>query len=207
MFDSSRKKRLFSEKRYSYPIKGNQSFPRTSFLPGDLSGQEILSRAIRVNQAGEYGAVRIYEGHMAISQYRNIRSALFSAMLENEKAHLAVFNKLLIQYRIRPTILQPLWHVLGFALGASSAFLGEKVAMICTVAIEEVIEQHYTRQVIILGDMAPELRDTILTCRDEESAHRSVCLEYDIAGHPAFPFLSNLLKVGSQLAIWLSERV
>lgn len=182
------------------------SVPGIRRLPGDPPGQEILARMIRVDQAGEYGAVRIYEGQIAILENRPCAAALH-AMAENEKAHLATFNKLLVLYRIRPTALQPVWYILGFALGASSALLGEKIAMICTVAVEEVIEAHYAEQVRILGVAEPELREVILRYRDEELSHRATCLTYVATQHPAFPILSSFIKASSRIAIWLSERI
>lgn len=161
---------------------------------------------IRVNQAGEYGAVRIYEGQMAVLKHADCATAL-RAMTENEKIHLATFNRLLVQRRVRPTVLQPLWHVMGFALGAGTALLGEKTAMVCTVAVEEVIEEHYAQQAHILGRAESELRDVVLKYRDDELVHRETALAHGALQHPAYPLLSTVIKTGSRLAIWLSERL
>ncbi|VBB69238.1 2-octaprenyl-3-methyl-6-methoxy-1,4-benzoquinol hydroxylase [invertebrate metagenome] len=178
-------------------------------LLGERPRKEIRARVIRVNQAGEYGAVRIYEGQMVVLKHKAC-AAVLRAMTENEKTHLATFNDLLVKKRVRPTILQPLWHILGFTLGASTALLGEKAAMACTVAIEEVIEGHYTRQLYMLdedeeGDR--ELLKVIRQCREDEREHRAIGLTHGATQHPASPVLSTLIKAASRLAIWLSERV
>jgi ubiquinone biosynthesis monooxygenase Coq7 len=134
-------------------------------------------------------------------------------MLEQEEHHLATFNRLVGERRVRPTALQPFWHIAGFALGAGTALLGEKAAMACTVAVEEVIDEHYAAQVAELDEMAetgtpePELRDTCETFRLEELEHRDTGLEHGAEGAPAYPLLSAAVKAGSRLAIWLSTRI
>ena len=175
-------------------------------LLGDLSHKEIIKRIIRVNQAGEYGAVRIYEGQMVVLQKSACASTL-RAMTTNEKTHLATFNSFLVQYRVRPTALQPIWHVLGFFLGVSTALLGEKAAMACTVAVEEVIEAHYAQQLNTLQKTDHELRAVITQYRQEELEHREIALTHGAAQHVAFPLLGTIVKAGSRLAIWLSERL
>ena len=175
-------------------------------LPGDPPRQEMLARMLRVDQAGEYGAVRIYEGQMALLKHRECARTV-REMAENEKTHLATFNKLLVERRVRPTALQPVWHVLGFALGAGTALLGERMAMVCTMAVEEVIEEHYAEQARTLDGAEPELREVILRYRDEELEHREIALAHGAAQHPASPLLSTAIKAGARLAIWLSERV
>ena len=175
-------------------------------LPGDPPRREMLARMLRVDQAGEYGAVRIYEGQSAVLKDSDCAHTV-REMAENEKTHLATFNKLLIERRVRPTALQPVWHVLGFALGAGTALLGEKAAMACTVAVEEVIEAHYARPARALGETDPDLREVILRYRDDELEHRENALAHGAAQHPASPLLSTVIKTGARLAIWLSERV
>lgn len=177
--------------------------------PGDLSRQEVLARMIRVNQAGEYGAIRIYEGQIAVLKRKGCSVAL-RAMAENEKTHLATFNRFLVQRRVRPTVLQPVWHILGFVLGAGTALLGERAVMVCTVAVEEVIEAHYSRQAHTLdgGAESEELREVILKYRDDELEHRSIALMHGGATRaPAYLLLNTVIKTGSYLAIWLSERM
>ena len=106
-------------------------------LPGDLSKDKLIARIIRVDQAGEYGAKRIYEGQLAVLGGSSDEPVL-REMAETEKHHLETFNQLMVSRRVRPTALAPLWHVAGFALGAGTALIGREAAMACTVAVEEV---------------------------------------------------------------------
>ena len=117
-------------------------------LPGDPSKEEYVERLIRVDHAGEYGAVRIYEGQLAVLGKKS-SGPLVRHMLEQEKAHLTAFDKLSAERRVRPTALMPIWHIAGFALGAATAMMGEKAAMACTVGVEEAIDEHYQRQTIL----------------------------------------------------------
>ena len=100
---------------------------------------------IRVNQAGEHGAVRIYQGQLAVLGDSSVGEDI-RHMAEQEKEHKRIFDDLLATHRVRPTILSPLWHGAGYALGCLTALLGKKGAMVCTVAVEEVIEAHYQEQ-------------------------------------------------------------
>ncbi|MDJ0935432.1 MAG: demethoxyubiquinone hydroxylase family protein [Kiloniellales bacterium] len=160
---------------------------------------------IRVDQAGEYGARRIYEGQLAVLG-RSPAAATIRKMHEQELAHLETFDRLIAERRVRPTLLQPVWHVAGFALGAATALLGEKAAMACTVAVEEVIDEHYAGQSERLGEDEAELKKTIEDFRADELEHRDIGLEHDAEGAPVYPVLSGAIKAGSRLAIWLSER-
>ena len=179
--------------------------------PGDLSPRQIVERILRVDQAGEYGAIRIYAGQRAVLRRRlppghKARQAV-EHMARQEQRHKQAFDDLLIERRVRPTLLQPLWHVAGFALGAASAMLGEKAAMACTVAVEEVIDEHYARQAAILGDDEKPLRAAIEEFREEELEHRNEALEQGAEQAPAYPMLSSGIKAVSRLAIWLSTRI
>ena len=118
-----------------------QTVKRRTRLPGDLTEAERIDRILRVDLAGEYGARRIYEGQLSVLGAR-ADSESIRTMYEQEKAHLATFEKLLVERRARPSALTPLWHVAGFALGAATAMLGREAAMACTVAVEEVIDEH-----------------------------------------------------------------
>lgn len=175
------------------------------YLPGDLSPEERLARMIRVDHAGEYGARRIYEGQLAVLG-KSACAPTLKHMHEQELHHLQTFEKLLVANRVRPTALQPVWHMAGFALGAATAMLGEKAAMACTVAVEEVIDEHYAGQQAQLGDDQAELNDTIETFRQEELEHRDIGLEHGAEETPGYELLSGAVKAGSRLAIWLSER-
>lgn len=174
-------------------------------LPGDLSDADLIERFIRVNQAGEYGAVRIYEGQIEVLG-GSACGPVLRRMAEQEKEHLRTFDRMVAERRVRPTILTPLWHLAGFALGAGTALLGERAAMACTVAVEEVIDQHYARQIEQLNDDEAELRDTVTAFRDDEIEHRDTALEHEAEQAPAYEVLTSLVRTGSRVAIWLSER-
>ena len=128
-------------------------------------------------------------------------------MAAQERRHLEVFDKMMIDRRVRPTALGPLWHVAGYALGAATALLGGKAAMACTVAVEEVIDRHYARQAAALPESEDELKTTIETFRAEEIDHRDLGLAHGAAEAPAYPLLTGAIKAGSRLAIWLAERI
>ena len=174
-------------------------------LPGDLTPEQLIERVIRVDQAGEYGARRIYEGQLAVLPPGPDRSAV-EHMAEQEGRHLREFDRLLGDRRVRPTALQPLWHVAGFALGAATALLGPQAAMACTVAVEEVIDEHYRRQGEALPESEGELKETIESFRREELEHRDTGLAHGAQEAVAYPLLTGAIKTGSRLAIWLAER-
>ena len=174
-------------------------------LPGDLEPEALVRRMIRVDHAGEYGARRIYEGQLAVLG-RSPKGATIRKMYEQELRHLETFEGLMRERRVRPTVLQPLWHVAGFALGVGSALMGERAAMACTVAVEEAIDEHYAGQAAQLGDDEQALHDTIEEFRAEELEHRDTGLEHGAEQAPAYEPMSAAIKTGSRLAIWLSER-
>ncbi len=179
-------------------------FPRR--LPGDPSPQALIERMIRVDHAGEYGAKRIYDGQLAVLGRSRVAPEI-RRMAEQEQRHLAAFDKLVAERRVRPTVLSPLWHAAGFALGAATALLGERAAMACTVAVEEVIDEHYRRQSEALGDAEPALKSAIDEFRRDENEHRDVALAHGAEEAPGYPALSAAIKAGSRLAIWLSTRI
>ena len=175
-------------------------------LPGDPTAAEAIARVIRVDQAGEYGARRIYEGQLAVLPPGPARAAV-EHMAAQERRHLEVFDKMMVERRVRPTALGPLWHVAGYALGAATALLGAKAAMACTVAVEEVIDEHYARQAAALPENEGGLKTTIETFRAEETDHRDLALAHGAAEALAYPLLTGAIKAGSRLAIWLAERI
>ena len=165
------------------------------------------ARMLRVDQAGEYGATRIYAGQLAVMGTRASHSGEVAGMAEQEAAHLARFDALLAARRVRPTALQPLWSVAGYALGAVTALMGPEAAMACTAAVEEEIDRHYTAQLDELGDEDPELSKTIEHFREEERAHRAAALAAGAERAPAYPLLSGAIRLGCRVAIRLSERL
>jgi ubiquinone biosynthesis monooxygenase Coq7 len=177
-----------------------------SRLQGEPSAAASVARMIRVDHAGEYGAVRIYQGQLAALRDRG-SAALVRHMLAQEQRHLETFNGLVADRRVRPTALLPVWHLAGFALGAVTAALGERTAMACTVAVEEAIDAHYQKQLAELDQTEPELRATIGQFRDEELEHRDVGLAHGAEQAPAYRLLRAVIKTGCRAAIALSERV
>ncbi|MFI4985980.1 MAG: demethoxyubiquinone hydroxylase family protein [Alphaproteobacteria bacterium] len=178
----------------------------TGRWPGDPDRAELVRRMIRVDHAGEFGAKRIYAGQLAVLG-RAPEAAAIREMAEEEERHLKVFEQLIVERRVRPTVLQPLWHVVGFALGAATALLGGRAAMACTVAVEEVIDEHYARQVAALGDDEAALRSTVEEFRQHEVAHKETALAHGAEAAPAYPLLASTIKAASRLAIWLSTRI
>jgi ubiquinone biosynthesis monooxygenase Coq7 len=179
---------------------------RPPYLPGDPPPAAEIARMIRVDHAGEYGAVRIYDGQLAVIGRGRARDEI-RRMAEQEKRHLAAFDEMMRRRNVRPTALQPLWHLAGFALGAGTALLGERAAMACTVAVEEVIDEHYARQAERLGSADPALDETVRSFRADELRHRAVALEHGATEAVGYDLIAGAIKAGSRLAIWLSTRI
>ncbi len=176
--------------------------------PG-LSAKPDVASMIRVDHAGEYGAVRIYEGQLAVLSGRpgsERAVAAIKRMSDQEQRHLAKFDALVNERRVRPTALEPVWRLAGFTLGAVTALLGEKAAMTCTAAVEEVIDEHYASQLDHLRH-DPALRETIEDFRKDEIAHRNEALAHGAADAPGSRMMSEAIKAGCRLAIKLSERI
>jgi 3-demethoxyubiquinol 3-hydroxylase len=179
---------------------------RPPYLPGDAPLDGDVAAMIRVDHAGEYGAVRIYEGQLAVIRRGRARDEI-RVMAEQEQTHLAAFDELVRARRVRPTALQPLWHAAGFMLGAATALLGERAAMACTVAVEDVIDEHYRKQLDRLGDAEPALAARIAEFRADELRHRDAALDFGAAEAIGYGLITGAIKAGSRLAIWLSTRL
>ncbi len=166
-------------------------------------------RMLRVDQAGEYGATRIYEGQLAVMGSRAPHARDIAAMAAQEEAHLATFDAMMAARGTRPTLLQPLWSRAGYLLGAATALIGPEAAMACTVAVEEEIDRHYSRQLEVLEENGadPELEGHVRMFREDERAHRDKALEAGAERAPALPLLSGAIRLGCRLAIRLSERI
>jgi len=166
------------------------------------------ARMLRVDQAGEYGATRIYAGQLAVMGDRAPHSAAIAAMAAQEADHRARFDALIAARGVRPTALQPVWSVAGFALGAATALIGPEAAMACTAAIEQEIDRHYTAQLENLADGAdPELAGMIDLFRADEREHRETALAAGAERAPAYPLLAGAIRLGCRVAIRLSERI
>lgn len=165
------------------------------------------ARMLRVDQAGEYGATRIYAGQLAVMGDRSPLSGEIVHMAAQEAEHRAKFDALLAARGVRPTVLQPFWHVAGFALGAATALIGPKAAMACTAAVEEEIDRHYTEQLEELGTSDPELAGMIEQFRADERDHRETALAHGAKQAVAYPLLSGVIRLGCRVAIKLAERI
>ena len=175
--------------------------------PGTTADIESM---IRVDHAGEYGAVRIYEGQLAVLRGRKGTEhsvATIAHMAEQEQRHLKAFDTLINERKVRPTALEPVWRVAGFALGAATAALGEKAAFACTAAVEEVIDEHYAGQVAALEGKDEDLKATVEQFRLEEVEHRDTALENGAEQAPGYRLLSGVIKAGCRAAIKLSEKI
>ena len=177
----------------------------TAWRPGDR--RPDAASMLRVNQAGEYGATRIYAGQLAVLRRNSPVSKLIARMAAQEERHLQRFDALMAARRVRPTVLQPLWDAAGFALGAGTALISEEAAMACTEAVETEIDLHYGRQLEELGDDDPEFAADIAAFRAEELEHRDTAREAGAARAPGYPVLTATIRAACRLAIGLSKRI
>ena len=168
-----------------------------------------IHRMIRVDQAGEFGATRIYAGQLAVMGDRAPHSGEIAAMARQEDEHHAAFNALIAERGVRPTALHPFWNVAGYALGAATALIGPKAAMACTAAVETEIDDHYSKQLDALkdADEEPELQGMIEKFREEEREHHDAAIAAGAEEAPAYPLLSAAIRLGCRTAIRLSERI
>jgi 3-demethoxyubiquinol 3-hydroxylase len=166
-----------------------------------------IAEMLRVDHAGEYGAVAIYRGQRAVFDalsHKKETADKIAEMEASEHEHLRTFDALLATRKIRPTLLSPVWNIAGFGLGAATALMGEKAAMACTAAVEGVIEKHYGEQAEALDADEPELAATIRQFREEEIGHKTIAEEAGADGHP---FLSAVIRVGCRAAIKIAEKI
>jgi len=161
---------------------------------------------IRVDQAGEYGATRIYAGQLAIMGDRTPVAREIAGMARQEERHRAFFDTMIADRGVRPTLLQPFWTVAGFALGAATAAIGPEAAMACTAAVETEIDKHYSEQLQQLGDSDPALSAAITEFQAEEVEHRETALAHGAESAPAYPLMSALIRLGCRVAIETAKR-
>lgn len=162
---------------------------------------------LRVDQAGEYGATRIYAGQLAVMGSRHPAAREIAGMAAQEERHRKRFDAMLAERRVRPTLLQPLWNVAGYGLGMATALMGPRAAMACTAAIETEIDRHYGEQLAELGDTDPELSEVIADFQAEEVEHKNAAIAHGAEGAFAYPVLSGAIRAGCRLAIELSKRI
>jgi len=174
-------------------------------FPGELSDQQLIERIIRVDHAGEYGAARIYDGQLEVLK-DTPSGPIIKKMALQEQEHLDYFDKLVVERRVRPTVLSPLWHVAGYALGVFTAKLGEKAAMTCTVAVESVIDEHYLQQINKLGEDEADLREKLAEFRSDERNHRDTAAAHVQKDSIKLKTLETVIRSATRTAVWLSEK-
>lgn len=177
----------------------------THWRPGDRRAD--AASMLRVDHAGEYGATRIYAGQLAVLRANSAKAKLISRMAAQEQRHLQRFDRLIAERRVRPTLLQPLWNVAGFALGAATALMSEEAALACTDAIETEIDRHYAGQLADLGDSDPELSADIREFQAEEVEHRDAARRAGATNAAGYPLLTATIRAGCKVAIELSKRI
>jgi ubiquinone biosynthesis monooxygenase Coq7 len=177
----------------------------SGWSPGDRRAD--AASMLRVDQAGEYGATRIYAGQLAVRRRNCPEAKLIARMAAQEARHLNRFNALMATRRVRPTALQPMWNIAGFALGAVTALMSETAALACTDAVETEIDRHYGEQLDELGQHDPEFAASIAEFRAEELDHRDTAREAGATKALGYPLLTAAIRVGCKLAIGLSKRL
>ena len=194
-----KKKKLIKKK----PVKKNNVNKKSKAS----TDKNILDQIIRVDHAGEYGATRIYDGQIAIFGKESKIGKTIQHMADQEQEHIEKFNELIIEKRVRPTALLPLWNVAGFALGAGTALMGEKAAMACTVAVEKVIGDHYREQQNLLEDDEKMLKKTIAKFEKDELEHHDIGLEHDAESAPGYKIMTKVIELGCKTAIAISKKI
>ena len=177
----------------------------SGWKPGDP--KRDTASMVRVAQAGEFGATRIYAGQLAVLGDRSPAARAIAGMANQEERHRAFFDAMMARRSVRPTLLAPLWDVAGFALGAVTAALGPNAAMACTAAVETEIDKHYEDQLVALGDSDPELSEAIRDFQAEEVEHRETALAAGAENTPGYPVLSGLIRLGCKVAIATAKRI
>ena len=174
------------------------------------TNQKTLEEIIRVDHAGERGAIKIYEGQLlalkTIKQDNNLKDKI-EEMKEQEKEHLEYFEKEIQKRKIKPTYLLPLWDVMGVALGFGTALLGKKAAMLCTASVEEVIEDHYQNQLKKLGNDEMDLKAKIEKFKEDEVDHKNIAYEAGASNKGIYSVMDKVIRTGSRIAITISEKI
>ena len=174
------------------------------------TNKKTLEEIIRVDHAGERGAIKIYEGQLlalkTIKQDNNLKDKI-EEMKEQEKEHLEYFEKEIQKRKIKPTYLLPLWDVMGVALGFRTALLGKKAAMLCTASVEEVIEDHYQNQLKKLGNDEMDLKAKIEKFKEDEVGHKNIAYEAGASNKAIYSVMDKVIKTGSRIAITISEKI
>jgi len=169
--------------------------------------RNILEEIIRVDHAGEYGATRIYDGQISIFGRNSKIGKTIQHMADQEEKHIEKFNELILEHRVRPTALLPLWNIAGYTLGATTAMMGKKAAMACTVAVEKVIGEHYRKQQDLLENDQKELKKIIKKFEKEELEHHDIGIEHDAENAPGYSIMTKVIEFGCKTAIAISKKI
>tara|TARA_B110001454_G_scaffold167817_1_gene157870 strand:- start:82 stop:615 length:534 start_codon:yes stop_codon:yes gene_type:complete len=176
----------------------------------EKTNQKTLEEIIRVDHAGERGAIKIYEGQLlalkTIKQDNSLKDTI-EEMKDHEKEHLEYFEKEIQKRKIKPTHFLPLWDVMGVALGFGSVLLGKKATMLCTASVEEVIENHYQNQITKLGDDEKELKNKIEKFKNDEMNHKNIAYEAGANNKGLYSIMDKVIQTGSRIAIAVSEKI
>ena len=172
-----------------------------------LTDQSILEEIIRVDHAGEFGATRIYDGQIAIFGKKSKIGKTIKHMADQEQEHIETFEKLILNHRVRPTALLPVWNVAGYFLGVATAMMGEKAAMACTVAVEKVIGEHYHKQLSLLKGYHKKLKATIKKFAQDELEHHDIGIAHDAEKTPGYTILTKFIEMGCKTAIAVSKKI
>ena len=175
-----------------------------------LTNKKTLEEIIRVDHAGERGAIKIYEGQLlALNTFKkNVKlKKLIEEMKEHEKEHFEYFDKEIQTRNIKPTIFLPIWDLLGVTLGFGTTMLGEKAAMLCTASVEEVIDGHYKSQLDKLGDDEKDLKKSISKFRDDEIEHKNMAYDTGATKEGLYFILDKIIQTSSKAAIKVSEKI
>ena len=174
------------------------------------TNKKILEEIIRVDHAGERGAIKIYEGQLlalkTIKHDENLKD-IIEDMKEHEKEHLEFFEKEIQKRKIKPTYLLPLWDLMGITLGFGTAIIGKKAAMLCTASVEEVIENHYQNQLEKLGDDEKNLKDKIEKFKSDEIMHKNIAYESGATNKGFYSIMDKVIQTSSKIAIKISEKI
>ena len=172
--------------------------------------KKILEEILRVDHAGERGAIKIYEGQLLALKtlkHDNILKKEIEEMKEHEKEHLEYFEKEIQKRKIQPTYLLPLWDIMGVSLGFGTALLGKKAALLCTASVEEVIEDHYENQLNKLGEDEAYLKSKIKKFKSDEEHHKNKAYEGGATTKGIYFLMDKIIKTGSKIAITVSEKI
>ena len=174
------------------------------------TNKKKLEEFIRVDHAGERGAIKIYEGQLlalnTIYKDEDLKNTI-EEMREHEREHCEFFESEIKKRNIRPTKFLPLWDLLGVGLGFGTTLLGKKAAMLCTASVEEVIDKHYQNQIDQLEDDEKNLRDKIVKFREDEIHHKDIAYEEGASKDGPYKILDKIIKAGSKIAINISEKI